>query len=120
MADVGIYCKYANIAARAGARCNTTSNAVAWTDVIVLDMEALINVMTKKNWSDIYAGLNADVKYILMDATACACAMLVIQYDLSSIGSREAETRLDFLRDCFYRDVKVLQSDDMKTFIVGA
>ena len=117
MADVGIYCKFANITARVGTRASAVSNVVAWTDVIVLDVENMINVMTRKNWSDGYAALDVDVKYLLMDAASCMCAMYVIQYDMSGMPSREAETRLDFLRDSFYRDVGLLKDINMQTFM---
>ena len=120
MGDVGIYCKFVNITARAGTRCSAVSNLVTWTDNVVLDAESLVNVLTKKNWSDAYAGLNDDVKYLLLDATACYVAMLVIQYDMSGMPAREAETRLDFLRDCFLRDIKALEVMDIKNFITGA
>lgn len=121
MVDVGIYCKYANIATRAGSRCSATSNAVAWTDLIVLDVESIINVMTRKNWSDVYSDLNADVKYILMDCAANLCAMYVIQYDMSGMTSREAETRLDLLYNAFMRDIKVLEDKNAtQTFMTGA
>lgn len=120
MVDVGVFCKNANIIARAGANVSATSAAVGWTDTVVLDAENLVNALTRKNWSDAYASLNVDVKYLLMDAAACACAMYVINYDLSGMAAREAETRLDFLRDCFWRDIKALQDLKTQDFVTGA
>jgi len=121
MADVGIWCKNANIQARAGSGANATAKAVAATDVYVLDVEAMINCLTRKNWSDAYAGLNADVKYLLMDAAACMCAIYVIMYDFSGYSSKgEAQTIIDICRDNFIRDIELLK--DMKTqdFMTGA
>ena len=120
MADVGIYCKFANITARAGANCSAVSNLVAWTDVIVLDVENTVNVMTRKNWSDDYAALNVDVKYVLMDCAASLTAMYVIQYDLSGMPSREAETRLDFLQNRFDVSIELLKDMKRKDFMDGA
>ena len=120
MADVGIYCKFVNITARVGANASAVSNLVAWTDNIVLDCEAKVNVMTKQNWSDDYAGLNADVKFLLMDAAACLCAMYVINYDLSGMPIKEAETRLDLLNNTFTVDIKMLQDIKAKDFMEGA
>lgn len=121
MADVGIWCKNANIQARAGAGANATSKATAATDVYVLDAENLVNCLTRKNWSDAYAALNVDVKYILMDAVASYCANIVIAYDFSGYSSKiEAQTLIDINRDNFMRDIELLK--DMKTqdFMTGA
>lgn len=120
MADVGIWCKNANIIARAGANVSATSAATAWTDTIVLDCESLVNAITRYNWSDAYSTLNVDVKYVLMDAAASLAAMLVINYDMSGFPSREAETRLDFLRDCFERDIQLLKDIKARDFVENA
>jgi len=107
MADVGVWIKNANIQARCGTGANTTAKAVAATDVYVLDVEAYINCATRTNWSDIYSGLDADTKLLLMEVGACICAMYVIQWDMSGFSSREeAETMLDFLH---YRSVKGME-----------
>ena len=121
MADVGIYTKNADIQARAGTKANSTSKAVAATDVYVLNVESLINSLTSYNWSDAYSSLNADVKGILTDAGASYCAMIVIMWDMSGFTSRaEAETMLDLLRDNFERDIQILKDKRIQDFIVGA
>ena len=120
MADVGIYCKFDNITKRVGANASAVSNLVAWTDVIVLDVESKINALTRKNWSDDYAGLNVDVKYILMETAACMCAMYVLNYDTSAMSARESETRLDFLKNTFDENIKYLIDVKTKTFVDGA
>ncbi len=119
MADDGVYCKFANITARAGANCSTTSNVVTWTDGIVLDGENFINAYTRFDWSAVYATLSVKTRGILMDATSAYLAMFVINYDLSGIGSREAETRLDFLRDLVERDLRILVDIKNQDFING-
>jgi ADP-glucose pyrophosphorylase len=121
MPDVGIWCKNANIQARAGTGANSTAKATAATDVYVLDAEALINCLTRKNWSDAYASLNVDVKYILMDAAASYCANIVISYDFSGYSSKvEAQTLIDINRDNFVRDIEVLKDLKNQDFITGA
>ena len=123
MADVGIYCKNANIQAYAGLNANTTSKAVAATDVYVLDVEAAINVATRKNWSDLYAAgsLNADVKYILMQTAAARCAMIVIQNDPSSYSSSdEAMLMLNVLYNIYVTNIELLKDIKVQDFITGA
>jgi hypothetical protein len=123
MADVGIYCKNANIQAYAGINANTTSKAVTATDVYVLDVEAAINVATRKNWSDLYAAgsLNADVKYILMQTAAARCAMIVIQNDTSAYSSSaEAELMLNVLYNIYVTNIELLKDVKVQDFITGA
>jgi len=119
--DLGIYCKNANIAARAGAGANATAVAVAATDVYVLDVEAYINAATRNNWSDGYAALDVDVKYILMDAAACLCAVYVINYDMGGYTSlAEAQTMLNVLWSRAQECIKLLQDLKTQEFVEGA
>jgi len=121
MADVGIYCKNANIQAYAGLNANTTSKAVAATDVYVLDVEAAINVATRKNWSDAYSTLNVDVKYILMQTAAARCAMIVIQNDPSAYSSSdEAMLMLNVLYNIYVTNIELLKDIKVQDFITGA
>jgi len=121
MADVGIFTKNADIQARAGINANTTSKAVAATDVYVLNVESFINVATRYNWSDAYSGLNADVKGILTDIGSCLCAIYVIQSDISGFTSRgEAESMITILRDIALRGIAILRDKKSEDFINGA
>ena len=122
MADFGIYCKNADIQARAGTNANATAKAVAATDVYVLDVEAYINALTQTNWSDLVtAGLNADVEGILVEAAACWAAMIVIQWDLSSFPTlAEAQTMLNVLYDRHKAAVKALLDANVRKFIEDA
>ena len=122
MADDGIFTKNADIQARAGVNANTTSKATAATDIYVLDVESVINVMTRYNWSDAYtAGLNADVQGILTDAGACLCAIYVIQSEMGGFNSRgEAESMITVLRDAFIRNIGILRDIKNQTFIQNA
>jgi len=122
MADEGIYTKNADIQARAGINANTTSKATAATDVYVLDIESMINVRTRFNWSDAFtAGLNADVGGILTHTGACWCAMIVISSDMSGYTSRdEASIMLDFLNNEVNKGISFLKEKAAETFINGA
>jgi hypothetical protein len=119
MVDVGIWVKNADIQARAGINANTTAKAVASTDVYVLGVENYINCYLKvKITAAVYAALDADTKYLLVDAGACLCAMYVISQDMSSFSDQlEAQTMLDFLRDRAMQDLAILKEDTTKTFI---
>jgi hypothetical protein len=118
MADVGIWIKNANIQARAGANASATAKATAATDVYVLDVEAFINDACLYNFSDKYASLNDDVKFLLMDVGACICAMYVISYDMSNFSSRsEAQTMLDFLDSRYKAGLEILRAKVTQTFM---
>lgn len=121
MADVGIWTKNADIQAKAGANANATAKAVAATDVYVLEVEALVNVLTRHNWSDAYAGLNADVKHILKEVSSNICAIYVIQWDMSDFTSRiEAEDMINVLLDAALRGLSILRDKKTQDFITGA
>ena len=121
MADLGVFTKNADIQARAGVFANATSKLTAATDVYVLNVEATINSLTRYNWSDAFAGLNADVASILTEVGASMCAMIVIQSDMSGFTSRqEAETMLDVLNNNINRGMSVLKGMKNQTFILGA
>lgn len=122
MADDGIYTTNAQIQARCGTHANATAKAVAATDVYVLAVEALINCETRTNWSDLVtAGLNADVQGILTEASACLCAMYVIQWDMSGWPTRAmAQTMLDVLDERHKRAMKALEDMKVRQFIKDA
>ena len=121
MADFGVYAKFASISARVGTRASAVSNLVAWTDLIILNVETTINVMTRKIWAvddAAFTALSVSTKTILTDAAACLAAMHVIQYDISGMPAREAETRLDFLYNRFLSDIKILEDVKTRDFLI--
>lgn len=121
MADVGIWTKNADIIAKCGTGANATSKATAATDVYVLEVESFVNCATRYNWSDAYAGLNADVKDILKETTSAICAIYVIQWDMSGYTSRtEAEDMINILRDTYLRNLSILRDIKTQTFMQGA
>ena len=121
MADFGIWTKNVDIQAKAGSNANATAKATAATDVYVLEVEAMVNVLTRFNWSDAYSGLNDDVKHILKEVTSCLCAIYVIQWDMNGFTSRiEAEDMINILRDVALRDLSILRDKKNQDFINGA
>ena len=121
MTDFGIYTKNADIQARCGDNVNATAKAIAATDVYVLDVEALVNSITRYNWSDdVTAGMNADVEGILREASACLCAIYVIQWDMSGGNRVEMEDRINVLRDRALFAIGILRDEKVRTFMKGA
>jgi len=121
MADDGIWTKNADILAKAGANANAIAKATAATDVYVLEIESMVNVMTRYNWSDAYAGLNADTKHLLKEITSNLCAINVIQWDMSGFTSRtEAEDMINVLRDVALRDLSILRDKKAQDFIINS
>lgn len=64
MAHTGIFATSDEILVKAGEKYDT-SVTEARINALCLQAESIINVMTRYNWSDAYASLNADVKGIL-------------------------------------------------------
>lgn len=87
-------------------------------DVWLVEAESFINATTRFNWTDQYASLNADTKYILNDTASSLAAMKCISYDMSGYTSRfEATTMLNVLRDNVMRGIDLLKESEVKTFI---
>ena len=122
MVDDGIYTTNAQIQARAGVNASATEKLTAATDVYVLDVEALVNCISRVNWSDLVTtGLNADVEGILREASACFCAIYVIQADMSGFTSRvEAEDMINVLRDKALFAIAIIRDGQVKKFIQNA
>ena len=116
MADFGIWTKNVDIQAKAGINANATAKAVGETDKYVLQVEAMVNVLTRVNWSDIYSTLDDDVKQILLEITSNLCAIYVIQSDMSGYTSRiEAEDMINVLRDAALRDLSIVRDVKAQT-----
>ena len=121
MADDGIFATNAEIERKAGANASAVSVAVAYTDDYIAQAESKINCMTRFNWSDAYAGLDADVKSILKEAGSNLAAIYVIQYDMSGFTSNiEAEDMITILRDQFQTNIQILRDIKVQTFMENA
>ena len=104
---------------RTGSGASTVANVEAYINSYVSQAESLINVMTLKNWSDIYASLNADVKKILTVAASAYAANKVINFDMKGYTSREeAQTMLDVNKDDWLEAISVLRDIVKRKFVV--
>ena len=121
MADFGIWTKNADIQAKAGTGANSTAVNTTATDVYVLEVEAMVNVLTRHNWSDDFSGLNDDAKNILKMVTSNICAILVIQWDMSGYTSRvDAEDMINVLREHYLLGLSKLSDKKNQEFINNA
>lgn len=120
MADTGIFCTTAEVQYKAGYNASSTANVETYINNFVTQAESEINAATRFNWSDAYSGLNVDVKGILKEAASNLAAIYVIQYDMGSIGRREAADRINVLRDGYIRCIAILRDIKSQTFINGA
>ena len=118
MADEGIFATTAEVERKAGANCSATSKAEAYVNQYMTEVESLINTVCRYNFSDAYAGLDADVKGILKEVASNLAAIYVIQYDMSGFTSRiEAEDMVNILRDGALRGLSVLRDKKQQKFI---
>lgn len=121
MADTGIFATTAEVQYKAGSGANATSKSEAYINSFMAQVESFINCVTRKNWSDAYSGLNADVKGILKEVASNLAAIYVIQYDMSGYASRvAAEDSVNILRDAALRGLALLRDKKTEDFIVGA
>jgi len=85
------------------------------------EAESLINAMTRINYSDSYAALNADSKHILSEVASSLAAISCVKYDMAGYTSRiEAEDTINVLRDAALRGLSLLRDKKTTTFIDGA
>lgn len=118
MADTGIFATTAEVSRKAGANASTTSNVEAYINDFMTQAESRINAVTRFNWSDAYAGLNADTKGILKEVASNIAAIYVIQFDMSGFTSRtEAEDMINILRDGAQFGLSLLISKKVKEFM---
>lgn len=121
MADTGIFATTAEVQYKAGAGANATANTADYINSFISQAESFINVACKKNFSDIYATLNADVKGMLKEAASNIAAIYVIKYDTSGFSSlAEAELMINTLYTRAMDCISILRSQDTVSYITGA
>ena len=121
MADDGVFATNAQIGYKAGAGKSAVSSATAYTDFYILQAESFINAVTRYNWSDNYATLNVDVKFLLQEAASNIAAMYVIQYDMSGFANIEhVKLMLDLLWGRADLCINLLKDQKVKTMMTGA
>jgi hypothetical protein len=125
MADTGIFATTAQIGYKAGVRKSATSAAEAYTNFFIGQAESYINVAAGFNFSDVYASLNVDVKYILQEAASNLAAIYVINYDMSgttmtALQRIDAESMVTILYKRAMDCIELLKTSDKTKFINGA
>jgi hypothetical protein len=99
--------------------------SASYTDAMktaaALRFEAEINVTIRKNYSDDYAGLNADVKHIISEIVSSQIAKEAIAYDMSGYTNlREAENKINMLDVSVKINKSLLIDKERQRFINGA
>lgn len=95
----------------------TETNKNLW----VAMAESVVNNITRFNWSDKYAGLNTDVKFIISDTVSSYVAIYAITFDLSTFSDRvEGETMINVHREIIARGLSLLRRQEVKTFMEDA
>ena len=125
MAYTSIYAHSGAILIKAGPGANATLKSSATNEsgmnYFSRQAEAFINVASRVNWSDAYATLNSDVRYLLEEAGSNLGAIYVINYDMSGYTSRsEAETMINALKLRADECIKLLVDQKKRSFIEGA
>jgi len=104
----------------AGKNVATGMPESTWTSWIS-GSESFVNLVSRYNWSDAFATLNDDVRYVIADTVARDVAIKAINYDMSGYTTRiEAEDMVNILRDGLLRNVSLLRGQKEVTFINGA
>ena len=120
MAYTGIMCTEAEIDQRSGANVSASYTDVMKT-AAVLAAESKVNDLCQYNFSDNYATLNADVKYLLTDVVASIVAIQAICYDMSGYTSiREAENMVNVLGNAVTTGMSILMEQAKEDFINAA
>lgn len=123
MADAGQFAQDVDILLRVGTNASATVKAAGWFDTIILDVEAVINCLTRFDWStaDAATALNTTVRGILIDTGACLAAIEGIVWDMSTFTNRiEAEDMINVLRDIALRNMSILRDKKVQDFMTGA
>jgi cystathionine beta-lyase family protein involved in aluminum resistance len=120
MAHTGIFATSDEILVKAGKNYDTDVNE-ARINALCSQVESLINCVTRYNWSDAYAGLNADVKGILSEVASNLVAIYIISFNMEGYTTRtEAEDMINVLRDGALRGLSILKDKKVQDFMKGA
>lgn len=121
MAHTGIFATSDEILVKAGENVDANGSTEARINDLCAQVESHINIVTRYNWSDAYATLNADAKGILSEVASNLVAIYLIQFNMSGYTSRiEAEDMVNILRDAALRGLALLRDKKVQDFITGA
>ena len=120
MAHTGIFATSDEILTKAGANVSLAGATEARINALCLQTESYINTISRTNFSDSYATLNADTKGILTDAESNLVAIYLISYDMSGYTTRvEAEDMVNILKVRFNECIDELRDKTAVKFIEG-
>jgi len=121
MAHEGIFATLAEITLKVGENVDATGFVEANINAVCKQVESLINCMCRYNFSDAYAGLNADVKGLLSEVASNLVAIYFITYNMEGYTTRtEAEDMINVLRDGAIRGLSLLKDKKVQDFMIGA
>jgi len=121
MAHTGIFATALECQYKAGAGASAAAIAELLVNSFCSQAESFINVAVRYNFSDAYAGLNADVKGILTQVASDLVGIYCINYDMSGYSSgTEAESMINILRDSALRGISILRDKKQEEFMVNA
>lgn len=112
----------ASVVAKVGEGINARVSGAEWIqEQFITQAESYVNVLTRTNYSDSFAGLDTDVSGILIEAVENLAAIYAITYDMSGYTTRiEAENKINVLWARFNQCVKLLTDQKSVSFINGA
>lgn len=123
MAFTGKFATQQEIFDRAGKNVSLSAQVDVTVNNFAAQSESIINLVTRRNWSDDFASANEDVKRILSAASAAYCARHMIAFDMSGNASPgltsrvEAEDMINVQRDDFLFLLNVLLDQKAEDFM---
>ena len=103
---------------KAGENAATAAIADAVLDDFAAQAEAIINVATSFNWTDVYSTLDTDNRGILKAAASDWAGRMAINHNMAGFTSTaEAKAMMDTLRDSFLHNVAILRSKVKQDFL---
>lgn len=121
MAHTGIFAASDEILVKAGESYDTGITE-ARINALCLQAESRINCECHYNFSDAYAGLNADVKGLLSEAESNLVATYIIMFNTAGYaqGLKQAQSSIDLLMYNYNACIKLLKEQLTKDFMIGA
>lgn len=90
-------------------------------DQWITEAEALININSRHDFTDVYTYLSVNVKTILQQVASSLAAIEAVKYDMSGYTSREeAKSIIDVERDAVLRGLSLLRDKKVQDFITDA
>jgi len=121
MAETAIFAGSGAVLFKIGENYDATGWTEANRNFVAGQAEALINTITRTNYSDSYATLNVDVQKMLEEAAACWAAIDFISYNMAGYTSRvEAEDMINILWAKFNLITDILKDQKSVTYVSGA